>query len=306
MGPQPPSFASQDYWESRFQHNSSSFDWLLPASGLDEQITDALSNCNSSRPTILHIGCGTSLLSFHLRNHVQSPSQIHNLDFSAHAIEWGRMNENRTFGSEKGETQSPTSDEATHNSCGKDFKGKAEDQSMNWSQVSLLSLNSILSACPTPDYTLVVDKSCSDAIACGEDLEVTLPFPLRKASKDSNDLTISTIKRDVLPRSYSVHPINMLALHLALVTPPRARWVALSYSADRFSFITTPRSSEDSLPVELWSSGFPLPSDYWKLTRKSSIELNQASDKTSGELVHRPAISHWVYVLERTEMELKA
>jgi hypothetical protein len=305
MGPQPPSFASQDYWESRFQHNNSSFDWLLPASRLDEHIADAISSCNSSRPRILHIGSGTSLLSFHLRNHVQNPSRIHNVDFSAQAIEWGRINENRIFGSEKGDASSTTSDEATSNDCRKDFKRQAEDQWMNWSQVSLLSLHSVLSACPTFDYTLIVDKSCSDAIACGEDLEVTLPFALRDASNDLSDLAISTMKRDVLTRSHFVHPINVLALHLALVAPPGARWIAISYSTDRFSFITTPLSSEASLPVELLTSGFPLPSDYWTLLQKDSIELDQALDESSSEIVHRPIVSHWVYVLERTEKNLR-
>jgi hypothetical protein len=305
MGPQPPAFASQEYWENRFQRTTSSFDWLLPATALDEHIIEGLSISGSPSPEILHIGCGTSLLSFHLRNHVQSPAQVHNVDFSAHAVDWGRMNEEKIFASVKKEVPYPAAEHSTSVGSKEGSKGEAEDQSMKWSQVSLLSLNSVLSACPTLDYSLVIDKSTCDAIACGEDVEVPFPFPLRKVQNGASDLATSESKRGTPPKTHLVHPINILALNLALVTRPKARWIALSYSADRFSFITSPHFSEDSLPIELWTNGFPLPSDYWTVLRKDAIEAPLPSDKSSG-VVHRPTISHWLYVLERTDLELNA
>jgi hypothetical protein len=182
---------------------------------------------------------------------------------------------------------------------------KAAGQYMIWSQVSLLSLESVLSACPTYDYTLIIDKSCSDAIACGEDIEVSVPFPLRKRLKLSDNLLPAILEQQDMPKSWFVHPLNILALHLALVTPPRARWIAVSYSVDRFSFITPPHPSESSLPTELCANGFPLPSDYWSLVRKETIAIAQPSDQSSNEVIHRPPISHWIYVFERTEMELQ-
>jgi hypothetical protein len=235
---------------------------------------------------------------------VQSPAQVHNVDFSAHAVEWGRSNEKRIFGPDNKEALSSKVKDPIgigHEDCSKRV---AEDQTMEWSQVSLLSLNSVLSACSSPRYALVIDKSTCDAIACGEDIEVAFPFPLRKVLKDASDLITPRPKHAISSETHFVHPMNILALHLAVVTPPRARWIALSYSADRFSFITSPQSSEDALPIELWSNGFPLPSDYWTVLRKEAIEVPQSSDKSFSEVVHRPTISHWVYVLERTDVQL--
>ncbi|KAF2828483.1 hypothetical protein CC86DRAFT_380416 [Ophiobolus disseminans] len=48
-----------------------------------------------------------------------------------------------------------------------------------------------------------------------------------------------------------VHPLHILAVHLALVSKPRAWWIALSYSGDRFPFVDGLYSSRPHLP------GFP-------------------------------------------------
>lgn len=72
---------------------------------MDLQITEALSLRSDKSSKILHIGCGTSLLSFHLRAHVDDLARIHNVDFSAKAIEWDVQNEKAIFHKEE---------EATH------------------------------------------------------------------------------------------------------------------------------------------------------------------------------------------------
>ena len=98
MAPSPPPFASIDYWDTRFHSNPSAFDWLQPASILDAPLTAALLDSWISKPEILHIGCGTSLLSYHLREHVETPGQIHDVDFSQEVIELGKRREREIFG----------------------------------------------------------------------------------------------------------------------------------------------------------------------------------------------------------------
>jgi hypothetical protein len=75
-----PSFGSQDYWNTRFMANSNPFEWLEAPTVLDPFLVDALNTTADPDPRLLHIGCGTSLLSYHLRAHVKNPAQIHNVD----------------------------------------------------------------------------------------------------------------------------------------------------------------------------------------------------------------------------------
>jgi hypothetical protein len=93
----------------------------------------------------------------------------------------------------------------------------------------------------------------------------------------------------------SIHPLHFLAIHLALVTRPGARWIALSFSRNRFPFLPSyssdldPEDWDSSLPLPIISQGFPDSSKLWKSISK--------------ELV--PESKHWIYVLERTDEDLK-
>ncbi|KAK6530645.1 hypothetical protein TWF281_007484 [Arthrobotrys megalospora] len=141
----PPSFGDKEYWDSRFTSNPSTFDWLLPATPLTSSINSAITSSPSLVPQILHIGCGTSDLSFHLKTLVKTPAQIHNVDFSNIAVEMGR----------------------------------SKDGTMNWSTLDLLNLQQVLefqNISSEGGYTLVVDKSTADAISCAEDVVVELPY----------------------------------------------------------------------------------------------------------------------------------
>jgi hypothetical protein len=302
MSSQPPSFASRDYWERRFAHNKRPFDWLLSASSLDSQIIEAISVSAKSNPRILHIGCGTSLLSFHLRSHVNNPTLVHNIDFSANAIEWGRNNEHQIIKYSVENWAAKMDDVSVLEKVNETSGGSRatmKEETMQWSQVSLLSLSSILSACKISSYSLIVDKSCSDAIACGEDIEVSVPFAVHEHSSEDSPSSSGP------PRSFFVQPIYILALHLALVVPPGARWVALSYSEDRFSFCIPTRRIDDYLPPKLLAEGFPNPSRFWRLVRKESINAVEEANTESSGVVYRPRISHWVFVLERTSCPLE-
>jgi hypothetical protein len=198
MAPQPPPFASKDYWENRFQQNEQAFDWLLPASCLDPQIIEALSLHSTSPAHILHIGCGTSLLSFHLRGHVDDPKRIHNVDFSAKAIEWGLQNEMIIFQPKQRDEIQKSVDAFCESPV------TISDSMMRWSQVSLLSQSSIFSSCPGSSYAVIVDKSTADAIACGDDIEVAWPYNQGRERQDSCSPAQSICRTEM---SYFVHPL---------------------------------------------------------------------------------------------------
>jgi hypothetical protein len=293
MAPQPPPFHSNEYWETRFQQNEQAFDWLLPASCMDPQIIEALSTHPNQPTKILHIGCGTSLLSFHLRGHVDNPGRIHNIDFSSKAIDWGLRNENAIFRShQKDGTQDAES------SFHADSANASTDNMMRWSQVSLLSQSSVLSSCPYAGYEVIVDKSTGDAIACGDDLTISWPPGQDRERQDSCSLHHGKNQNQM---TYFVHPVCILAVHLALVAIPGCRWIALSYSSHRFSFLDENEAAEETVPSELLNRGYPDPARYWRLLSKEAVD---APEEMSGGSTHRPRISYWLYVVERTQDSL--
>jgi hypothetical protein len=293
MAPRPPPFASKEYWENRFQQNEQAFDWLMPASCMDPQIIEALSIHSTDHADILHIGCGTSLLSFRFRGHVNDRRRIHNVDFSAKAIEWGLQNEMAIFRQKQRDGIQEAGDTSQDSSVA------VSDSMMRWSQVSLLSQSSVLSNCPNPSYAVIVDKSTADAIACGDDLDVSLPSEQGREREDS--CSPDQGKRQT-QMSYSVHPVCILALHLALVAVPGCRWIALSYSSDRFSFLHGSSPAEESVAPKLLNKGYPNPAQYWTLLRKEAVD---APEETNGGPTHRRRISYWLYVLERTNNSLE-
>jgi len=109
-----------------------------------------------------------------------------------------------------------------------------------------------------------------------------------------------------------VHPLHILAIHLALVTRPGARWIALSYSANRFPFLPSYKSGisaeeyDSSLPADVIARGLPDPSKLWTLVEREPVP--SAYGPKEGDLrdgVAQAAWKHWIYVLERTGEELK-
>ncbi|KAF2496234.1 hypothetical protein BU16DRAFT_371021 [Lophium mytilinum] len=370
MGPSPPPFSSSKYWDSRFHSNPSAFDWLQPASILDPHITAALRDTSEkTTPNILHIGCGTSLLSYHLRAHVDEPSQIHNVDFSKEAIDLGNLREAEIFQKPNGEGESNDqgkksaesvdssrilsipdevqtcvsgrnavnrrtdtngqNDTKTHNGIkghsgtkshnntiialgdpGLTCHTPAHSTHMRWDTVDLLSLPSLLRICDPASYTLIVEKSCSDAIACAEDIPVSSPYPLSIRHTSSPSLSTSSPSPSarlpsLSPSSqsfYHIHPLTLLAVHLAALVVPHARWVCLSYSSARFPFLPPYTDVEPAVPPELLDQGFPDPATLWRLARHEEVEAPLEDEAWKG--VHRPRVVHWVYVLERTSVEV--
>jgi hypothetical protein len=272
---QPPSFGSRAYWNERFATNTDPFEWLEAPNALDVHIVDALDATPTPKPELLHIGCGTSLLSYHLRSHVDEPRQIHNLDYSDVAIEVGKIREQEIY-------QDPRKD-IGNAAC------------MRWDAVDLLDYKSLTRVCNRAAYSVLVDKSTSDSIACADDVLVPLPYPL--AARSYEPLDPESVKTPEL-----IHPLVVMAVNLALVTKPGARWIALSYSSDRFHFLDP--SAKDVMPQGI---AFPHPSDLWHVVDKREVDeadWQVRNENRADAVTHRPKVCNFVYTLERTHLPL--
>jgi hypothetical protein len=271
----PPSFSCAEYWDKRFRNETKVFEWLLPESCLDEELKDFQEQNTMTPKQILHIGPGTSMLSFRLRKLLNNDYTVHNVDFSHEAVEWGRRKERELEQSGDLDSELPA---------------------MDWSQVSLLSPPSILSASSAGSVGLIIDKSTSDAVACGLDVHVRPPRP------SLTDATLTADWKNGEPTK--IHPLHILALNLAMVAAPGARWLTLSYSKDRYPFLPVLFGPfPDKLPDDI-----PDPARYWRLVRKNEIQSEQEVPekfKENFDFVYRPVISHYIYVLERTDVKLE-
>ncbi|KAF2461121.1 hypothetical protein BDY21DRAFT_403397 [Lineolata rhizophorae] len=287
---QPPPFADREYWNKRFAAHPLPFDWLLPSNTLIPVIAPpavsappatlvTVSRQQQPPPSILHIGCGNSDLSFRLRVLVERPEHVCNVDFAEEAVRWGRMMEEKIF------SESNENGVAEHGGAG---NGPATP-SMLWTTADLLSYPSLSSACaPSAPYALIVDKSTSDSIACGEDIPIELPYTLSSTSAPATSTPAA---------ARYVHPLHLLAVHLAALTAPGSRWVALSYSRSRFPFFeyadATPDEEIDDVLGEPAATAPGTPPG----TRAGGWE-------GEGMVVHRPKIYHYLYVMVRTEKEV--
>lgn len=315
MAKDPPPFAQSDYWDERFTKNPSAFDWLLPANCLDGPIVEAIDASSNPRPNLLHIGCGTSVLSLHLRSHVKDPRQIHNTDFSRVAVELGAKWEREVFEAEVAAKEASGSFGTKEKPANSDSESlpKANGEGhveitngspdhpprMRWSTLDLLSPSSIRALAEKETYDIVVDKSTCDAISCGDDVCVSLPHSLLLAD--------FTLNPGVEATTLKIHPLHILALHLASLVPAGGRWIALSYSGHRFPFFEPypEKVEEGRLDDEVFAKGFIHPGRLWRLERKEMVEVEEEGSGAEGRgIVHRPRTAHWVYVMARTDVAL--
>jgi hypothetical protein len=296
MPANPPPYALESYWDDKYRKNQQPFDWLVPPSCLETEISDFLKSCFELKPKIAHIGCGTSLLSFNLRNVVRNPEDVHNLDFSAPALEWGQSLEDRFVRLEKEQDNQQARIETSIPKYG---------QKMKWIQSSLLSLDSVQSTLQTSYYSLVVDKSCSDSIACGDDVEIPATYPLITPSMKFEHVSGNGLAETRF--THDIYPLQILAIHLAYITLPGAAWIALSFSPGRFDFLTPGlcETHEEAVPSELLKQGFPDPGSLWSIERKVTVE-GVEEHAGNGQVVHRPKPLHYLFTLRRTDVAVKS
>ncbi|KAJ3066777.1 hypothetical protein HDU98_009965 [Podochytrium sp. JEL0797] len=214
-------FSSKSFWDSRFE-DETNFEWLTGADTLAQHVASLLAtqqHFNRDTTTLLHIGSGTSTLSNSLRsllvpNYLSSPALITNLDYSPLAVQKGKEIERDQF----------------------------ESIQMRWCVADLLNWESLQESLraihPTAEfikYSMIVEKSCADAISCGHNVISSSPLQIPESNARN-----------------CVAPTVALAFHLARVTNAGARWIALSYSKYRFDFLD-PDSDEYSQEArQLW------------------------------------------------------
>lgn len=209
-------------------------------------------------------------MSQHLKVHVKKAQQVHNIDYSKVVIDAERK---REVDSTNGDVGACT----------------------RWDAVDLLDHVSLLQVSQVSAYSVIVDKSTSDAISCADDVVCPLPYAVTTQERTASDPVV-----DIEPKELPVHPLHLMAVHLALVTKPGARWIALSYTAERYPFLESEaaRMEDDGTS----DAGIPDPRLLWAVVDKQRIEAKEQEDSCG--VTHRPKVYHWVYVLQRTSIPL--
>ncbi|KZT74991.1 hypothetical protein DAEQUDRAFT_720195 [Daedalea quercina L-15889] len=294
----PSDYHLQSFWERRFQ-TEPHFEWL--GDGQDTLIPQLRAFlCTGLTPTeyqpsdsevrpprLLHIGAGNSTLSEHVRSAYDEvyghstwdESIIVNLDFSEAAVQNGRQAEIcRTRGD--------------------------SGNGMRWVQADVLQWGDLAALVDWQGgpggsddaklargregerFTVVLDKSTSDAIACGEDIVLTTSSSwchpaVRKIIESSG---ISEMK---------LEPVHLLALNLAALVGPGGVWIIVSYSSSRVSFL----EKESGGRIGTIRTGL-----YWSLDQHDTVDAPTGQGK---EGVYAPPVQHHVYVLRRNGSRLE-
>ncbi|KAI0375143.1 hypothetical protein BV20DRAFT_960217 [Pilatotrama ljubarskyi] len=269
----PPDYELQSYWKQRFI-DEKHFEWL--GDGKDTVLPhvraflleSGSSDSQGSRPPVrlLHIGAGTSSLSERLR---ELYIGMYGDDVDERSIVNTDFAENLVARKQAGEE--------TRRAVGGQRRG------MRWKCVDAMrwdGLENLLEEEPAP-FDLVVDKSTSDAISCGEDVSyghadrgLHPAFDEYLKTHGNHGITFS--------------PVEVLAIHLSSLVRPGGLWVALTFSSDRFAFLSTPGSM-----------GAPTPraANYWDLERVITVD---APTGAKGN-VHAPLVQHYVCLIRRRE-----
>ncbi|KAI0669756.1 hypothetical protein C8Q78DRAFT_1079683 [Trametes maxima] len=263
--PMPPDYELQTYWNKRFE-DEKHFEWL--GDGKDTILPHVRAHILGLRPSasparLLHLGAGTSSLSERLRELYLSvygenmrEGDIVNTDFARNLVERKREAEARRI-AEK---------------AGKGMQWVCAD-ALNWSDLEVL-------ARPNDDlFDLVVEKSTSDAISCGEDVSY----------EDANaglHPDINQYLKTHQGHKITLSPVEILAIHLSSLVRPGGLWVALTFSSDRFPFLSFPGSMGPSSPRA---------ASYWHLENVIAVDAPTGMQSNA----HAPVVQHYVCLIRR-------
>ena len=279
-------FWSPFYWQTRFS-TENNFEWLVPSPTLIPLVHEILLSFPSSsaflaqkfsqegdgqedeppKVTILHVGCGSSTLGTQLQAYLdgqpQSPShagggriyQVYDADY----------------------VKPPAS-----------IMSAKEEAKVPFKLVDLLSTESLLSNLPHQEgpipsddiakaieeeqkWDLILDKSTCDAISTGPQLSPP-PFSAGQTEQAPAD------------------PVERMAFNLSKVVKKGGKWVSISYSPIRYSFLS-----------DIGNDG-----KYgWKVVRKEMVAMTsipegrRIRDGDQERIVYEPETGVWMYVLER-------
>lgn len=275
----PPDYESQAFWDNRFKQERH-FEWL--GDGQEtivpvlRPVLQAAAVPQPTRiPRVLHIGAGTSTLSDHIlalyrevfgERLVVDP--VVNTDFAGQVVERGRAAE-RIIGT----------------------------AGVRWEQADLLSWRDVVSlrercrlldGSAGPVFDVVVDKSTSDAISCGDTITITQDELTATAAPTSPSPHPLLCAKQAL--SLQLEPLELLALHLAALVQPGGLWIALSYSSDRFPFLVR---QEGKMAADVRV--------YWDVEGVRTVHAPSGWGRSGeGASVHIPEIMHHLYTFRRT------
>ncbi|KZT02478.1 uncharacterized protein LAESUDRAFT_730226 [Laetiporus sulphureus 93-53] len=287
----PPEYHLQSFWDDRFEKERH-FEWLgdgretlIPI--LSDHLRSLLRQQRDpphAAPQCLHIGAGTSKLSDHIRGayievygEATNEGAIVNLDFSEAAVQKGI------------EAEIARIHRQSHD---------RRNIGMQWVQADVLKwgdLAPLLGSDPRRHedagqrarFEIVLDKSTSDAISCGDDIVVEDGLAPSVANSP-------VVERLAAQQGYPLRlqPVILLALHLANLIHPGGLWISLSFSSTRFSFMHAPEGDDrrnDGIQAAL--------SRYWILEQHRTVDAPSGQTKPG---VYAPSIQYFVYVLRRT------
>lgn len=270
----PPDYELQSYWRTRFvgEHH---FEWLgdgadtilphLRTYLLDPRTTARSSPLQPAR--LLHIGAGTSSLSERIRELYQD---VYGSEVDERAIVHTDFAENLVARKQEKEA-----------SLAVDRPGRG----MRWIYTDVMRWGELKAALDTAGeqnaFDLVVDKSTSDAISCGEDVTCSSLDP-------SLHPAINEYLAAHEGHTTTLEPVEVLAVHLASLVRPGGLWVALTFSSNRFPFLSSP------LPLD---PAIPRAGKYWEIEKVMTVDAPTGMEGTA----HAPLVQHHVFLLRRRE-----
>ncbi|TBU34769.1 hypothetical protein BD311DRAFT_294473 [Dichomitus squalens] len=270
----PPDYELQSYWKARFE-NESDFEWLGDGSDtilphLRAHLTDPRVSARSSpsRPArLLHIGAGTSSLSERIRElyHDVYGAQVDeraivNTDFAENLVAREREKAEAAF------------------AVGRSRTG------MQWVCANLLKWGELEAALQPEEerhtFDLVVDKSTSDAISCGEDVSYSNPDP-------SIHPALNEILAAQGGKKISISPVELLAVHLASLVRPGGLWVGLTFSPHRFPFLASLEERRDTRHSHA--------ATYWTIDEVVTVDAPTGMEGSA----YAPVVQHYIFLLRR-------
>ena len=103
---------------------------------------------------------------------------------------------------------------------------------------------------------------------------------------------------EITDEAMYIHPVCLLAIHLAALTKPGGTWIVLSYSETRFDCLGSEEGGDEYFHESKNVGTVPDPALLWIMVMKQ--EMISQAERMDGS-VHRPKIAHWLYILRRTD-----
>ncbi|KAI0639555.1 hypothetical protein C8Q77DRAFT_1081796 [Trametes polyzona] len=266
----PPDYELQSYWQTRFV-DENHFEWLgdgkdtiLPHVRSFLRGSRASPDTSSSPARLLHIGAGTSSLSERLR-------ELYISEYGGEVDERAIVNADFV---EELVARKRAAEESRREAGG-------PSRGMQWVCADVLRWPDLERLLETGGglFNVVVEKSTSDAISCGEDISYG------RESQDLHPLFNSYVKTHA-SQALTLSPVEVLAIHLASLVRPGGLWIALTFSSDRFPFLSSPASSKGDAPRA---------TDYWSLEEVVTVDAPTGAQDN----VHAPIVQHYVCLIRR-------